>query len=123
MVTNLLHIANQTSVKRMLAVLLSAALLATLALSLSALSPQAKAAETAVTESATERVTLAVENMTCALCPYTVRKSLQQVEGVVDAQVDFGEKTATVVFDPQKTGVEALTQATTNAGYPSTLKE
>ena len=119
MLTNLLNIENQTSVKRMLAVLFSVALLATLVLSLGALSPQAKAAETA----ATERVTLAVENMTCALCPYTVRKSLQQVEGVVDAQVDFGEKTATVNFDPQKTGVEALTQATTNAGYPSTLKE
>lgn len=119
MVTHLLNIENQTSVKRMLAVLLSAVLLAALVLSMSALSPQAKAVETA----ATERVTLAVKNMTCSLCPFTVRKSLQKVEGVVDAKVDFGEKTATVVFDPQKTGVKALTQATTNAGYPSTLKE
>ena len=29
----------------------------------------------------------------------------------------------TVTFDDTKTSVEALTQATTNAGYPSTLKQ
>ncbi|MCW9053621.1 MAG: mercury resistance system periplasmic binding protein MerP [Motiliproteus sp.] len=114
MVTNLLTLPGQANVKRMLTVLLAA-----LVLSLGALSLPAKATEAATTEV----VTLAVENMTCALCPYTVRKSLQQVEGVVNAEVDFSKKTATVVFDPQKTGVESLTQATTHAGYPSTLKQ
>lgn len=114
MVTNFSHRPIQASFK-----LIFVALLAAILLSLSFQSSQAQASEDATTE----EVTLAVENMTCSLCPYTVRKSLQQVEGVVDAQIDFDNKTATVVYDPQKTGVEALTQATTHAGYPSTLKE
>lgn len=71
----------------------------------------------------TRTVTLNVENMTCALCPLTVRKSLEKVAGVIKAEASYETKTATVTFDPEKTTVETLTQATTNAGYPSRLKE
>lgn len=71
---------------------------------------------------ATKTVTLDVKNMTCAACPITVRKSLEKVSGVSKVKVDFDTKTATVTFDPAKTDVEALTRATTEAGYPSTLK-
>ncbi|NOZ11828.1 MAG: mercury resistance system periplasmic binding protein MerP [Gammaproteobacteria bacterium] len=71
----------------------------------------------------TKTITLDVQNMTCALCPLTVRKSLEKVEGVIKAEASFDTKTATVTFNPAKTTLEALTQATTNAGYPSKLKE
>ena len=66
-------------------------------------------------------VTLKVENMTCSACPLTVRKSLEKVPGVAKAKADFETKTAIVTFDPAKTNVEALTRATTGAGYPSVL--
>ena len=72
---------------------------------------------------AIQTVTLAIENMTCNMCPITVRKSLQKVDGVVSASADFDSKTATVKFDSQKTNVDALIAATTNAGYPSSLKQ
>jgi mercuric ion binding protein len=36
-----------------------------------------------------QTVTLDVKNMTCALCPITVRKALEKVPGVSDAKVDF----------------------------------
>ncbi|MGH8333013.1 MAG: mercury resistance system periplasmic binding protein MerP [Pseudomonas fluorescens] len=68
-------------------------------------------------------VTLDVKNMTCELCPITVRKSLEQVSGVQSAKVDFDKKTVTVTFDPDKAQPDALIKATTNAGYPSTLHE
>ncbi len=68
-------------------------------------------------------VTLAVENMTCRMCPITVRKSLTKIDGVISAQADFDTKTATVKFNPHKTSVEALIAATSNAGYPSSLKK
>jgi len=71
---------------------------------------------------ATKTVTLSVENMTCAACPITVRKALEKVPGVSKANVDYKTMTATVTFDPAKTKVEALTKATTDAGYPSKLK-
>ncbi|HEC12760.1 MAG TPA: mercury resistance system periplasmic binding protein MerP [Acidiferrobacteraceae bacterium] len=81
--------------------------------------------QAAETKQATETktVTLNVQNMTCALCPLTVRKSLEKVKGVIKAEASFDTKTATVTFDPAKTTVEALTKATADAGYPSKLKE
>lgn len=67
-------------------------------------------------------VTLAVQNMDCAACPFTVKSSLQAVPGVAKAVVSFADKTAVVTFDDAKTAVPALITATTNAGYPSTPK-
>ncbi|WP_424196661.1 mercury resistance system periplasmic binding protein MerP (plasmid) [Ampullimonas aquatilis] len=68
-------------------------------------------------------VTLAVQNMTCELCPITVKKSLEKVPGVSAVKVDFDKKTATVTYDADKAQPEALTSATTNAGYPSTVQK
>ena len=67
-------------------------------------------------------VTLVVQNMDCAACPFTVKSSLQAVPGVAKAVVSFADKTAVVTFDDTKTAVPALITATTNAGYPSTPK-
>lgn len=67
-------------------------------------------------------VTLAVRNMDCAACPFTVKSSLQAVPGVTKAVVSFADKTAVVTFDDAKTAVPALIAATTNAGYPSAPK-
>ena len=64
-------------------------------------------------------VTLAVDNMTCPTCPYIVKESLKAVQGVTDVEVSFETKTATVTFDDSKTDVSALTEATSEAGYPS----
>jgi periplasmic mercuric ion binding protein len=66
-----------------------------------------------------QTVTLSVENMTCASCPFIVKRTLTAVPGVSKAEVSLQDKTATVTYDDNETGVEALTAATTNAGYPS----
>ncbi len=71
---------------------------------------------------APQTVVLDVPGMTCQFCPITIRKALEKVDGVIEAKVVFENKTATVTFDPDKTNVEALIKATTNAGYPATLK-
>lgn len=60
-----------------------------------------------------------VERMTCAACPITVRAAMQGVDGVNSVSVDFGAKTATVVFDPAKTTIEAIAAASANVGYPA----
>ena len=67
-------------------------------------------------------VTLAVQNMYCAACPFTVKSSLEAVPGVAKVVVSYADKTAVVTFDDAKTGVPALITATTNAGYPSAPK-
>ena len=49
---------------------------------------------------ATERtVTFAIDNMTCASCPYIVKTSMAAVPGVSTVAVSFEAKTATVTFD------------------------
>jgi mercuric ion binding protein len=67
-------------------------------------------------------VTLQVQNMTCGTCPIVVRKALERVTGVSSTTIDFDKGTATVTFDPDQVKPAALTQATTNAGFPSILK-
>jgi periplasmic mercuric ion binding protein len=77
-------------------------------------SPAAFAAE--------KTITLAVQHMTCAACPGTVKASLQRVPGVTNVVVSLEDKTAIVTYDDSKAGVDALVKATTNAGYPSAPK-
>jgi mercuric ion binding protein len=68
---------------------------------------------------APQTVTLAVPGMTCAACPITVKQALSKVDGVTKTKVVFEKREAIVTFDNAKTNVNALTEATKNAGYPS----
>lgn len=72
---------------------------------------------------ASQTVTLSVPGMTCAACPITVKHALSRVEGVSAIKVSFEEREAIVTFDDVMTNVQALTQATENAGYPSSAKK
>lgn len=69
---------------------------------------------------ATEQtVTFTVDNMTCALCPVTVKAAMEGVEGVRAVDIDFEARTATVIFDPAATSADAVATASANAGYPA----
>ena len=68
----------------------------------------------------TQTVVLDVQNMTCELCPITVKSALGKVPGVADTKIDLATHTATVKFDPDKANIAALVKATTNAGFRST---
>lgn len=74
------------------------------------------------TLAAQKTVTLSVPGMTCAACPFTVKTALNRVEGVAKADVSYKKREAVVTFDDERASVEELTQATANAGYPSTVK-
>jgi mercuric ion binding protein len=67
-------------------------------------------------------ITLGVQNMDCAACPFVVRRSLQAVPGVASVSVSYEDKTAIVTYDDSKADLKALTAATTDAGYPSAPK-
>lgn len=64
-------------------------------------------------------ITFAVDNMTCASCPYIVKSSMEAVPGVAKVAVSFQAKTATVSFDDAKTSSDAIATASMNAGYPA----
>ena len=73
----------------------------------------------AQTVAAEQTVTFAVDNMTCALCPITVKRAMEGVEGVHAVEIDFEARTATVDFDAAATSAEAIAAASTDAGYPA----
>ena len=66
-----------------------------------------------------QTVTFAVDNMTCALCPVTVKRAMEGVEGVTAVEINFEARTATVVFDTAATNAEDIATASANAGYPA----
>lgn len=70
-----------------------------------------------------QTVTFDVANMTCAVCPLTVKTAMQGVDGVVSAVVSGATNTAVVVYDDAKADANRIAQAATNAGYPATKKE
>ena len=82
----------------------------------------ALAAAAAPIWAATQTVTLAVPGMTCAACPITVKQAISKVDGVNKVNVSFDMREAVVTFNDAKTSVLKLTQATENAGYPSSGK-
>jgi mercuric ion binding protein len=59
--------------------------------------------------------------MDCPVCPVTVKKAIENIEGVVAVTVDFQAKMATVIFDDDVTSTDEVAQASANAGYPATL--
>ncbi len=67
--------------------------------------------------------TFTIEKMTCAVCPLTVRKAMERVDGVLDAEVNFDSKTATVKYDDERTTPEEIARASTEVGYPASLSD
>ncbi len=82
----------------------------------------ALAALTAPAPAATKTVALDVPSMYCEACPITVKKALSRVPGVSSVKVSLEKKEALVTYDDAKAGVDALTRATANAGFPSAPK-
>ncbi len=69
-----------------------------------------------------QQVELSLPTMNCAVCPITVKKALEKVEGVGFVEVTYKTKLATVKFENSVTAIDSLISATTNAGFPSSLK-
>ena len=68
-------------------------------------------------------VTLSVPGMNCDHRRRSARRvDASKVPGVASVEASYEKKQAVVTFDDSKASVEALTKATANAGYPSTLK-
>jgi Cu+-exporting ATPase len=62
-------------------------------------------------------VTLPVEGMTCASCVTRVEKTLKNVVGVSEANVNLASEKVTLAFDERKTSLDVLAAAVSDAGY------
>jgi mercuric ion binding protein len=81
---------------------------------------QTASADTDAAQAIGQTQSFAVEKMTCATCPISVKKAMSRVDGVYSISVDYGAKTAVAVFDPAKTSAQAIADASTDVGYPAT---
>jgi mercuric ion binding protein len=72
-------------------------------------------------QAAERTATFSIPGMTCALCPLTVRTAMGKVAGVKSVDADFATKSAVAVFEDTVTSLEAIAEASANAGYPASL--
>ncbi|HML36879.1 MAG TPA: heavy metal translocating P-type ATPase [Bacillota bacterium] len=61
--------------------------------------------------------TLKITGMTCAACAARIEKVVGKMEGVDEISVNLATEKATVSYDPEKTGLEAITERIEKAGY------
>jgi mercuric ion binding protein len=63
--------------------------------------------------------TFSVSNMTCPVCPITVKSAISQVPGVISVEVNRDLARAAVSYDDAQATTDAIAAASTNAGYPA----
>jgi len=67
--------------------------------------------------SETKQMILPITGMTCANCVATVERNLKRLDGVGNAVVNLSSERATVEFDPEKLGLDAIVARVERAGY------
>mgnify|MGYP002621557439 FL=1 len=69
-----------------------------------------------------KQVHIPITGMTCAACANRIEKSLNKLEGVAEANVNFALEKASVLYDPSKVDPVAMEQRIEQLGY-GTAKE
>lgn len=72
---------------------------------------------------AEQTVTFTIDKMYCALCPITVSKAMEGVEGVSEVEADYATKLAVATYDDVVTDWQEIALASANAGYPATIAD
>ena len=67
---------------------------------------------------ADEKITLAVDNMSCGHCSGMVQKTLEAIDGISNISVDLEAKQASFSIQ-DKALVDQAIDAVTKAGYPA----
>lgn len=65
----------------------------------------------------TKKITIPIEDMTCAACARAVEKALSKLEGVLKAQVNLATEKAVVEYDGNILRLSEIKQAINDAGY------
>jgi len=73
--------------------------------------------QTGLNEGKVKTVEIPVEGMICMSCVATVKKSLSNIDGVVEVHVSLKDKNAKVTYDPKKVTIEELKNAINKMGY------
>jgi Cu+-exporting ATPase len=71
---------------------------------------------------ATEKVTLAIEGMTCAACAARIEKGLNRLEGVSQATVNLATNSGVVEYDEGVTSIEVILEKIKKLGYKGAVR-
>ncbi len=64
-----------------------------------------------------KEVTIKISGMTCASCAANAQKSINKLDGIIEANVNIATNKAKVVFDSKKTSVSDIENAIKDAGF------
>ncbi len=70
-----------------------------------------------------EKITLLIDDMSCASCALGLEKGLQETEGIKSAMVNFAVAKAYVEFDPEKLTIDQILNRVSDAGFKGTLEQ
>ena len=65
-------------------------------------------------------VLIKIDGMHCHRCQQAIKKALQNIDGVFEAEVDFPTRQASVLYDPAQVNVRQLVEAVSDVGYRTT---
>ncbi len=68
-------------------------------------------------------VTVTIQGMTCANCAKTNKRAIEDVPGVVTAEVNYATDEATITYNPEETDLSTIHQAIEDAGYTPIREE
>lgn len=74
-------------------------------------------------EKNTEKVTLKIKGMTCTACANKVEKTLNKMEGITSASINFAVEKVTIEYDPKKVRLIDMQKKITGLGYELDLEE
>jgi P-type Cu+ transporter len=64
-----------------------------------------------------EKITLLIDDMSCASCALGLEKGLQETEGIKSAAVNFAAAKAYIEYDPEKLTIDQILNRVSDAGY------
>ena len=67
----------------------------------------------------TEKIDLKLRGMSCASCASSIEKTIRNVPGVTECNVNFGAEQAAIAYNSRLTSIEIIQQAVEDAGYSS----
>lgn len=75
----------------------------------------------ATAPAAEQTIKLSVPGMYCESCPYIIKTAISAIKGVKLVEATLEDLSATVTFDDTVASIEAITQATRDVGYESSV--
>jgi copper chaperone CopZ len=69
-----------------------------------------------------QKVSLAIDGMTCGGCVAAVKVQLKKTEGVTTFEVSLEKAEARVSYDPEKTTPEKIAESVSKTGFKASVK-